>query len=499
MPDKPVFYKISLAVVILLGLSLVFYTNYRAATLSITHDEGVIYKLISMHSRWDILNYIIPQDHMLNTLLIKFSCQQFKDNEYVLRLPNLLGHLAYIIFSILLLIRMKNPWIIIPGFILLNFNPYLLDFFSVARGYGLSVSFMMVSFYYAYSFIQTRKKIPLILGFLFAVLSVLTVYTLLNYFVALCALIALMMLIWLAEGRFRITKEILIAYGWYALIIIGSLAWLYFRLREPLQRVQSENFIYGENQTNFLEGTLRPIAFRTIYNLQSAISVTLISLGVIFFWGLSLLAMTIMMIRRNFSFTSRMIFSSVVILAVIASSVIIQNEWLGIRYVSNRTATFIAALMVLPLLGLTDEMTRARLFKVPGLLMIYFIAGFFFINTARHANFKWYLEWKYDSTTREMMHDLCNDVGPNPSKTITMGILWLEEPGINFYKKTWDLDWLESVNRNGYVGDFDYFYVVDADSVLSKDIFKDKIKIKSYKDSGMILLKKAAVNEENSQ
>jgi hypothetical protein len=499
MPGKPLFYKISIAVVIVLGLALVFYTNYRAATLSITHDEGVIYKLISSHSRWDILNYVIPQDHMINTLLIKISCQQFQDSEYVVRLPNLLGHLAYVIFSILLLIKMKNPWIILPGFILLNFNPYLLDFFSIARGYGLSVSFMMVSFYFAYSFIQSRKKTPLIFCFLFATLSVLTVYTLLNYLVALCALVGLMMMIWLAEGRFRLTKKVLITYGWYALIIIVSFAWLYFRLREPLQRVQSENFIYGENQTNFLKGTLRPIAFRTIYNFNSGALVTLISSGVIFFWGLSILAMTIMMTMRNFSFTSRLVFSSVIILAVIASSVIIQNEWLGIRYISNRTATFIATLMVLPLIGLTDEMTRTKIFKIPGLLIICFVAGFFLVNTGRHANFKWYLEWKFDSTTREMMHDLCEDVGPDPGKTVKMGICWLEEPSINFYKKTWNLDWLQSVDRNGYVGDFDYFYVVDADSVLSKDIFKDKIKIKSYKDSGMILLKKAPLNEENSQ
>ena len=280
MPVKSSLFKWSLIFVILLGIALSFYTHYRAATLSITHDEGVIYQLIMQHSRWEIFNYVIPQDHMINSWLMKLSSQQFTDNEYILRLPNLLGHLLYIIFSILLLIKLKNQHLLLAGFVLLNFNPYLLDFFSIARGYGLSVSFMMVSLYFGFSFLQSRKILSLVMSFLFAILAVLTVYTLLSYFVALCALVVMIMVIWWSGDRFKLNRKLLLTSGLYMLVMAAGIMLLYLKLMEPLHRVQSEQFIYQESIENLYSGTLRPIVFRSIYNSDFGVIINLISYGI---------------------------------------------------------------------------------------------------------------------------------------------------------------------------------------------------------------------------
>ena len=68
---------LSLWFVIFLGILLAIYTFYRASTLSITHDEGVISKIIDNYSSKDIFKYVIPQDHMINTLLMKWSSELF--------------------------------------------------------------------------------------------------------------------------------------------------------------------------------------------------------------------------------------------------------------------------------------------------------------------------------------------------------------------------------------------------------------------------------------
>ncbi len=488
----------SLVFVILCGAALFLYTNYRAANLSITHDEGVIYQIINNNSAWQIFNYVIPQDHMINSLLMKFSCQIFPDSEYTLRLPNLIGHLLYLIFSILLLIRLKNPHLLVTGFILLNCNPYLLDFFSIARGYGLTVSFMMVSLYYGFSYIQYRRIISLFYSFLFAVLSVLTVYTLLNYFIALCLVVLLMLLIWWGYLDFKMSKKYR-SFAVYSLIIVTAcVVLLFIQLLEPLERVQSEQFIQQAFRTNFYEGTIRPIVFRSIYNSDPKTTVNIVSFGLVGIYLIAFLTLSLMAARKNFSFTGRLLFFSFFLSFIVFLSIYLQNELFNTRFVSNRTATFIVPLMVLTIIGMADEFMPLKKFKIPALIFVYAIAALFLINTLKHANFKSYLDWQYDVSTREMMNDLCEDVESMRDKQVKFGIVWLYEPSINFYRVAWDLDWLEKVDRKGYNGDFDYFYVNNVDSVLQKENIKNKIKIRSYKDSGMILLKKDRSNGEGS-
>jgi hypothetical protein len=498
MPDKQILTKWSLLFVILSGVALFGYTNYRAATLSVTHDEGVIYQVITQNSAWHILNYVIPQDHMINSFLMKLSCLLLPDTPYVLRLPNLLGHLLYIIFSILLLLKLKNPHLLMAGFVLLNFNPYLLDFFSIARGYGLSVSFMMVSLYYGFSFVQSRKIYHLIMSFLFAILSVLTVYTLLNYFIALCGAVLMMMIIWWAGDGFKVSKKYLLASGLYLIVILASTALLYLRLIEPLKRVQSEQFIYQDFQANFYTGTIRPIVFRSIYNSDPGTTVNLVSYGVFAVFILAFIVMVAMSIRKNFSYTGRLIFFSFLLPFLVALSTSLQYELFNIRFLHNRTATFIAPLIVLALIGLVDELMRLNMLKIPAIILIYMTSALFLINTVKNGNLKWYLDWQYDASTREMMDDLCRDAGSKPPREIKMGIVWLYEPSINFYKKSWHLDWLKKVDRNGYNGDFDYYYVDNVDSIMTKDIFRDKIIIKKYEKTNTVLLKSGSTNEANS-
>ncbi|HXU27370.1 MAG TPA: hypothetical protein VN698_09075, partial [Bacteroidia bacterium] len=50
----------------------------------------------------------------------------------------------------------KNVFITICGIALLLLNPYVIDFFSVARGYGLALGFFMLSFSYFINCFETN-------------------------------------------------------------------------------------------------------------------------------------------------------------------------------------------------------------------------------------------------------------------------------------------------------------------------------------------------------
>src|SRR5262249_21108054 len=69
----------------------------------------------------------------------------FGNTELSLRLPTLFGYLLYLGGGVWLLMRLQNVWLSIAGFLLLNLNPFLLDFFFLSRGYGLALGFLMLS------------------------------------------------------------------------------------------------------------------------------------------------------------------------------------------------------------------------------------------------------------------------------------------------------------------------------------------------------------------
>ena len=71
-----------------------------------------------------------------------------------------------------------------------------------------------------------------------------------------------------------------------------------------------------------------------------------------------------------------------------------------------------------------------------------------------------------------------------PGAQISLGISWIFEPTINFYRQTRKLDWLKEVNRDGYTGSYDYYYV-EKDSVFI-DTTK-KVVVKSFDDIQTIL------------
>ncbi len=480
----------SLLFVIITGIGLSVYTHYRAATLAITHDEAIICRMIQEHSAVDILNYIIPQDHMVNTLMMKWSCLIFPHTEYTMRLPNLIGHLLYIIFSILLLRRLRSHHLLITGFILLNFNPYLLDFFSIARGYGLSVAFMMVSLYFAVSYAATGKTVHLVAGFFSGLLAVLTVYTLLNYYFALVGLVVIMMIIWWLSGAKFPEHSLKTIAGIILLVIIVSSALLYAKLSGPLEKIQEEQFIYARTMKNFYTGTIRPIVYRSIYNSDPGLTVDLVSWAFLAVYALVPLLLAFLLGKKDYSFTGRLMFALFIISVVIFASITAQFKLFNVRFLQNRTATFIAPVMILMLIGLTDELRRFKYLKIPVITLAYFFAFLFAVNTIRHANCSRYLEWEYDADTRTMIRDLEADAEPAPGEQVRLGIYWIFEPSVNFYRDTWELDWLNEVDRDGYEKDFEYFYVFAADSVLTREFFRDKTILKTYPISGTALIRK---------
>ena len=202
---------------------------------------------------------------------MKFFSLIFGNSEFVLRLPNLIAHVVYLIFTYLIVKKISNKPLMICGFILLNFNPYLLDFFSLARGYGMAVSLMTASVYYLMEFHSVNNNNKLVLTFVFACLAVLSNFSLLIYF---ASLIIIINLIWITSETKKITFRKLMKKNIPILVITLI---MFIILYEPIRRIVKFGSLYFGGDERILAGHCwvnnRYFSLRTIllYNCKNYI------------------------------------------------------------------------------------------------------------------------------------------------------------------------------------------------------------------------------------
>jgi hypothetical protein len=87
---------------------------------------------------------------------------------------------------------LSSPSLRVAGFVILNVNPYLVDFFSLSRGYGIAFGLMAGSLWYLNRFLQTDlepRYSRLSLGL--AALAVTAHLTLIHLLVTLAAVVVL--------------------------------------------------------------------------------------------------------------------------------------------------------------------------------------------------------------------------------------------------------------------------------------------------------------------
>ena len=174
---------------LILGSSVLFgYSLMRTIHLSFTSDESLSYTIAMGDPTWrgDANN------HPLNTRTMRWALYWLGDHEWALRLPNLVAHALYLISGMLLIRKFSNWAVVLLGFGLLNLNPFLLDFFGLARGYGLASGLSLTSLWFlkeAWDRMGTFSGRTLIfLSFTFAALAVNANFAWINVHLAMMSL-----------------------------------------------------------------------------------------------------------------------------------------------------------------------------------------------------------------------------------------------------------------------------------------------------------------------
>ncbi len=143
-------------------LAAVFGMNvYRAAKQPITHDEALTYHGFVAVPFHRLITHFDANNHLVNTLGCRLTTSVLGVSEIAMRLPSLAGGLAYLT-AVLLLCRSAfgQGLLFLTAVALLSLNPFVLDYLSIAHGYGLALGFLFWGMYHLDQFLGEEAWRP---------------------------------------------------------------------------------------------------------------------------------------------------------------------------------------------------------------------------------------------------------------------------------------------------------------------------------------------------
>jgi hypothetical protein len=470
--------------IILVSVLLIAYTGIRAATLSFTIDESLSFNLFVPLTFMDIVSYkiAVANNHMINSLLIKYISMFFGTSEFLLRLPSLISHVLYLVFTYKLLHKVSSSLILLSGFLLLNLNPYLLDLFSLARGYGMAVSFTVVSVYFFIIYLENLSGKMIIWSLIFSSLAVLCNFSLLIFYISLIIVINIHIMGTGSISRVRDFFKMNIP-------AICSSVLLIVIMFEPIRKLLKYKEFYDGGSTGFWQDTVGSLITATLYdaNYQS-----LAASFLQYFIAISLIIMVIALIyryhkKKKLVFSEKFTLTLLLLLMTVFVS-IIQHLILGSNFLINRMALFLIPLFFIPLIVLIND-NILPIFRVLSISFCLIVTGAFSFHTVFSFNLTHSLYWKFDADIKSMMKDLEQQTKTDGAAKIKLGAMWLNEPSINFYRQTKNFYWMEKVADTGYsVSKYDYYYLPDTCGNFGSK--QDLTKLKHYTLSSTFLARK---------
>ncbi len=410
---------------LILGIIVLFLVGKEAYTIPITHDE-VSTIVFSHQSIWEIVTYAdpIPNNHILNTLILKVSIFVFGDHAFSNRMHNILFFIPYFFFCVLIVRELfKDSWLRVAVVCMLSLQPFLLDFYSVTRGYGISVSLQVVSLYFFFKRLKSGEILDLAKCFGFAFLAVYANFTLLNYFIPLGGLLLIdTFQLNFTKHRKQFYKDILLMVAITILLMI--LCYLPFS-----KMVATKQFVYW-GSTGFFNDTVKPL----IISLRSGTEyfgwtnerVYAIILGLIIF------AIGSSLILKSKDGLSRYKNYALYLLVLIIIYNHVQFYIADIPFLNARTALFFIPIVIINIgFGLQAWVEKKQ---VIGLVLILMYGGLSIQHFVRGFNIKSTYEWYFDENTFDVLRDMNHMIEEEKlEKPVKINCHWIFYPSLSYH------------------------------------------------------------------
>jgi hypothetical protein len=481
--------KLAVRLLVVFGVFLFLYTTTRAYLLSITWDESQSYLEFIRNNivLWQTYDFMSANNHILNTLGGIIFTKLFGVSEFTLRISSLIAHIIFLVYSAKLVLSFENKWLALSAFVILNVNPFMLDFFSLARGYSISLAFMMVSVYYFYQLhIKEYRTKYAIASLLFSFLATLGNLTLLNYTVVLFGVIVLL----LTYNNLKQAKSSFSGFkgSLKQLIVPTILLALFLGFILPYSfELKKAGALFMGGETGFWKDTIGTLVPRLWYHLDFSYALQQLTKAVFILIVLAASCYIGYKHAKKQTSPHNMFLGSLALLFFfIILFTLAQHYILGTLYLIERAVLFLYVLLLLLFVFFVNELTKEK--KIVQSVLIVF-AGIFFVHFACSFNTKYVYEWKEECETKEMLSDLkAIRKSPSGKFNLTIAMPLILESEINYYRVVDTLTWLNQAMRDkklNYLND--YFFIQQDQYQLAN---KDSIElIKEYPITKNVLAK----------
>jgi hypothetical protein len=448
-----------------ISISLLTYSILRAIRIELTMDEICSWKDFTYpHLYPKDYNQTTSNDHWLNSWLMQITGFVFGRKNWSIRLPNLIAHAVYLFFTARIVFKFRSSVFALTAFIVLNSNPYLLDFFSAARGYGLLIAGMAATIFYFLQFVnvnQSKKNLHYFI--LFSTLAFLANFASIPLYITITGTMILFILSGDSAKRFS-------SIGLILLVCIPVLAIVI----PHLLRMQKVDALYC-GTTTFWEGTVKSLVTQLLYDspyvgndpFRSAIPTIYILTGF-------LLTGIVISIYRN-GFSKGLKTSSTLLSLIFFGTLVVlflQHQFMNALYPVWRIGLYLFILFLFAVIFTFNELFKDRFLSIIGVTLALPAIFHFCIS----ANTGRLLEWKYAAGTQVAADDLerwyKNFPGKRSFSVCTQGV---NGSTLHYIKERDHLTWMnDTINWSGdQPGHHDFYYV-------------EKWAIPSYNTSGWI-------------
>lgn len=433
---------------------LLLYVIVRAYCLSFTHDESLSFTIVQGNNVWsDTAN-----NHLFNTVLMSWSSSIFGFSELALRLPNVFAFLAYLIGGFLIFRASKKLLLSIFGFVLITLNPFLLEFFSLSRGYGLSLGFMMLSLYHIISNsdkdeIASTLPLNFALASAYSALSMYANLSLINF--AICVP-AVFLIKYLMVCRTK-GSNLKLHLAFWGILMVHAVPIL-LGVQRLLKLKELGQLYFGADS---LIGGFEALIFSSMMHIEAGVSLTVaIIKGLL---AMFLFSGVILVVTKKL-FSGRL-FLLLCLISILTLGILMEGMLFEAKYPTSRTALFFIPLMGVYIFQLlVDLIEHYHIDKRLYTTVILILSLPIVVNFIADANLTHSKTWKYDAHTKDAMQ-IVRDRLQNTDHHQVISNHWLFEPSINYYIDRWNLK-LHRANRDGVNLNSDFIYRLEDNSEL---------------------------------
>lgn len=315
---------------LLLFALLYVYLWMRAIWVPVIHDEIASFyhyiqtgRFLPYSSEWDANN------HFLNSALTWLSYSTFGLSTWSLRLPNLLIAPLFFVAVYKIAKEIPNTWIRIMWIVTVCFNHFFIEFSALARGYGMSMAFIMAAVWLTIK-VFNDNKISSYFG-----LGLMCLFALLSNLILIYSVLILLVLLFvnaIIQNHENI-KGFFYRTGLLTLFGVIPAFWAISYLFE----LKSKELLYYGIEGSFWHVTVETLVFNSIGGESQ-----LAAAFVIFMLLIVLLAFFVMLLKAKS--LSNILSAEFVFILLLFGNIglfIFQHFFLGLKYPEDRIGMFL--------------------------------------------------------------------------------------------------------------------------------------------------------------